>query len=473
MLTAAWSQALLLLEKMLNPGVFQVWIKPLRAELAENCVHLLAPNEFVAAWVRDKLADRIREALAQVLGQTPGLVIEARPGEGGPAVADGQDHSPARNGVPAQAASPVQDPSRLQGKPQGLSLAEPLGLPVNLPMPRRAETWRFSFDDFVVGPCNELAAAAARSVCRDQTGPGLLFLSSTPGLGKTHLLHAIGRTMSQGNGRRPLNILCLTAEEFTTRLILSIKAREVERFKASVRDGLDVLLLEDVHFFQGKARTQDELLATLKTLNGRGCRVVLTSSFLPKDFVDMDSQLSSRFTSGFLAAIGRPDFDTRRRIVESKARRLSAQVPDDVACLLAERVTSDVRQLESCLNNLVLKARLLNRAISLDLAWQVLDNYALDHPSPDVCHITDFVCRAFDLKETELRSKTRKRNLVIARNTAFFLVRKHTSLSLAEIGEHFGRKHSTVLKGITNIEREISIQTPLGRQLENMIERLN
>ena len=452
MLTVAWNQTLTLLEKMLNPGVFQVWIKPLRAETSGNCVHLLAPNEFVAAWVRDKLADRIREALTQALGQEAEFTIEARPPRERPGQA-----SPA----------PRVPESRI------VAPAEPLALPMELPLPRRAEAWRFSFEDFVVGPCNELAAAAARSVCRDQTGPGVLFLSSTPGLGKTHLLHAIGRSMSQGNGHRPANILCLTAEEFTTRLIMAIKAREVERFKASVREGLDVLLLEDVHFFQGKTRTQDELLATLKTLNGRGCRVVLTSSFLPKDFVDMDSQLASRFSSGFLAVIGRPDFETRRRIVESKASHLAAQVPDDVACLLAERVTSDVRQLESCLNNLVLKARLLNRAISLDLAWQVMDNYALDHPSPDLCHITDFVCRAFNLKETDLRSKTRKRNLVIARNTAFYLVRKHTSLSLSEIGGHFGRKHSTVLKGITNIEREISIQTPLGRQLENMIERLN
>ena len=463
MLTDAWSQVLSLLEKMLNPGLFQVWIKPLRAEIKGNCAQLFAPNEFVAAWVRDKLTVQISEALTQVLGQTPNVRIEARAqvkGEG--AVSASSASSAAQVSLASLAA---------KGTP--VPVQQDLGLPLNLPLPRRTATWRFSFDDFVVGPCNELAAAASRSVCRDANSPGLLFLSSTPGLGKTHLLHAIGRTLSQESNRRQSKIVCLTAEEFTTRLILAIKGREVERFKASVRDGVDVLLLEDVHFFQGKARTQDELLSTLKSLNSRGCKVVLTSSFLPKEFADMDTQLMSRFSSGFLAVIDRPDFETRRRIVECKAKNLSAQVPDDVAALLAERVTSDVRQLESCLSNLVLNARLLNRVISLDLAWQVLDNYALDHPSPDLCHITDFICRAFNLKEADLRSKTRKRNLVIARNTAFYLVRKHTDLSLADIGGHFGRKHSTVLKGITNIEREISIQTPLGRHLENVIERLN
>ena len=185
-----------------------------------------------------------------------------------------------------------------------------------------------------------------------------------------------------------------------------------------------------------------------------------------------DSQLVSRFCSGFLAVIEKPDMATRLHILKAKASRLQAQVPADVTELLAERITSDIRQLESCLHNLVLKARLLNRNVSLDLAWQVLDNYAVENASPDMSHIMEFICKAYSLTERELQSKSRKRHIVIARNTAFYLARKHTGLSLKAIGEQFGRRHSTVIKGITNIEREISIQTPLGRQIENTIEKM-
>jgi chromosomal replication initiator protein len=173
-----------------------------------------------------------------------------------------------------------------------------------------------------------------------------------------------------------------------------------------------------------------------------------------------------------MAVIGNPDFETRRRIVLSKAEAMGARVSDDVSNLLAERITKDIRQLESCLNNLVLKARLLKQNLSLDLAWEVLDNYTQTDPKPDFDQIIDFVCRTYGLTREQLRSKSRKQQVVLARNTAFFLARTHTELSLAVIGERLGRRHSTVIKGITKVEREISQQTPLGRQLKQTVERI-
>jgi chromosomal replication initiator protein len=173
-----------------------------------------------------------------------------------------------------------------------------------------------------------------------------------------------------------------------------------------------------------------------------------------------------------LANIERPDLQTRRLIVQEKARKLQVDVPVEVSDLLAERITTDIRQLESCLNNLVLKARLLNRAVTMDLAWDVLENYAAANASPDFRHIIDFVCKSYDLSEDQLVSKSRKRQIVLARNTAFYLARKHTDLSLKAIGDKLGRRHSTVLKGITNLEREISSKTPLGRQISQTVDRL-
>lgn len=447
MMTTAWKQILNSLEKSLNPGLFSVWIKPLEGHVEGNRLKLLAPNAFVANWVRDRLLQVICEAAAEVMGGAPRVTVEV--------------------GAPRKA------PAKKVLKPMVRSIAKPLGLPIaDAPKAVTVSNWRFSFDDFVVGPSNELACAASKSICGNIFNSDHLFLSSAPGLGKTHLLHSIGQEICRHSNRNSLNVMSLSAEEFATRLVLAIKGNQVNQFKTRFREKADVLLLEDVHFFQGKEKMQDELLCTLKALNNRGCRVVLTSSFLPKELKQIDSQLVSRFCSGFLAHIGTPDFETRRRIVLEKARRLQVSVPVEVSDLLAERITTDIRQLESCLNNLVLKAKLLNRTVTMDMAWEVLENYAVHNASPDFPHIIEFICRSYDLSEEELRSKSRKRQIVLARNTAFFLARRHTEMSLKAIGERLGRRHSTVLKGIAKVEREMSQQTPLGRQLKSTVERL-
>ncbi|WP_432738158.1 chromosomal replication initiator protein DnaA [Maridesulfovibrio sp. FT414] len=448
MMRDSWNKILNLLEKGLNPGLYKVWIKPLKAEISSNNIKLFAPNDFVAAWVRDRLMDNIKEAGEQVLGVCPKVEIGVKKAVEKPAV------------KLAPATKPVQT-----------SIGLPMMSPpvINTRIPR----WRFSFDDFIIGDSNRLASAASRSLC-DNTLPGdQLFLSSTPGLGKTHLLHSIGRDLCASSNKKHVSIACLTAEEFANRLVLAIKSGEVSRFKSEFRDNVDCLLLEDVHFFQGKQKMQDEILQTLKSLQLRGSKVVMTSSFLPRELEKIDPQLVSRFCSGLLAVISTPDFETRKRIVESKAIRLGTMVPNSISELLADRITTDVRQLESCLQNLVLKARLLNRDVSQELAWQVLENYAVAKATPSYDSIVDHICRFYELTADQLRSKSRKREIVLARNTAFFLARKHTDLSLKDIGSKLGRRHSTVIKGITNIEREISLQTPLGRQLQDTIDRLN
>lgn len=442
-----WPKLLLMLENRLEQGLFTLWIRPLTARVEGNSLELLAPNEFVASWVRERLLDVVREAAQELTGRRIELTVAVR--------------KPA----PAAEAAPRM--------PQ-MKAAPALALPLDYrPRPIADTRWRFSFDDFVVGPCNELACAASKGMCNDALAADHLFLSAGPGLGKTHLLHAIGRQLAARSNRSRLSIACLSAEEFATRLVLAIKAREAARFKAEFRESVDVLLLEDIHFFQGKGKLQDELLMTLKALQARGCKVVLTSSFLPRELDQVDPQLVSCFASGFLALMDSPDYATREEIVRRKARGLQVQVPDDVTGLLAERLTTDIRQLESCLNNLVLKARLLGQQITTELAWQVLENYAAQACSPDLERIVGFVCKSYGIEESELRSKSRSQQTVLARNTAFYLCRKHTGLSLAAIGERLGRKHSTVLKGIINVEREINHQTPLGRQLSSTVGRLS
>ncbi len=496
-----WGQIQNILEKSLNPGLFKVWISPLAAEVQDDVLRLVAPNEFVAAWVRDRLLDDIVQAATAVLGSAPTVVVDAAPhgvaplspragradaaaSVPGASLDSGAGEAATAGGAQALpvSAAPVPPVPYVAHAAQAVAArsasgaaarAAQLGLPLDMPAPNRALNWRFSFDSFVVGASNELAYAASRGICRESLSADTLFLSSGPGLGKTHLMQAVGRALCDASNRATPRVEYLTAEEFATRLIAALKAREVDRFKARYRD-VDVLLLEDVHFLQGKERMQDEVLATVKALKSRGSRVVLSSSFAPRDLKNLDTQLVSRFCSGFLAHIDKPGFETRRRILCEKARLHQVMLPDNVTDLLADRIRSDVRQIESCLHNLVLKAKLLNRQISMEMAWEVLGHYAQQEVVMDFEGIVRKVCEGFGISPKQLNSRSRKREYVVARNSVFYLARKHTDLSLKEIGDRFSRRHSTVLKGITSIEREMSRETPLGRQVSNtlsLIER--
>ncbi|TVQ97346.1 MAG: chromosomal replication initiator protein DnaA [Desulfovibrionales bacterium] len=337
-----------------------------------------------------------------------------------------------------------------------------------------AGNWRFSFQDFVVGPSNELAFSAARSICRQQLVTDQFYICSAPGLGKTHILQAIGQELSTGGAPKGgrVRLAYLSAEDFACRMVMALKQREMESFKAGFRDGVDVLLLEDIHFLQGKEKTQEELLATVKALRGAGKKVVFTSSFLPKELPKLDSLLASQFCDGFMAVIDKPDFATRMRILEAKARVFQVQIPQDVNELFAGSIHNDIRLLENCLQNLVIKARLMNQHITHGLALEVLRNYAPHGSKPDLDTIISFICRSFNLSQDSLRTKSRKKQNVLARNTIFYLARKHTDLSLKHIGEAFNRKHSTVIKGITHVERELSRQSPVGRQMDRLVQTL-
>jgi chromosomal replication initiator protein len=448
-MNAVWSKTIEILEKSINPTHVRTWISPLKTELDARGLTLTAANGFVASWVKNRYAAAIQQALNQAAGREVPLHIEG----------DVQSHTPA-----------IYPSSGHQERQY---------LPLSMSIPARhadqsaksESNWRFFFQDFVVGPNNELAFCAARNICRDQLTMEQLYLCSAPGLGKTHLLHAIGREFSS-NDNKGARVAYLSAEEFACRMVMALKRREMERFKAGLRDGVDVLLLEDVHFLQGKEKTQEELLATVKVLRAAGKKVVFTSSFLPKELPKLDCQLASQFCDGFMAVIDKPDFETRVRILEAKAKVQQVQLPQDVTTLFANYIQNDIRILESCLHNLVLKARLLNKNISYDLSLEVLQNYAPSQKKPDLEKITQFICQSFNLSNEKLRAKSRKKENVLARNAIFYLARKHTDLSLQKIGEAFNRRHSTVLKGITQVEQEIARQSPVGRQLERLIQML-
>lgn len=449
----AWDRISTSLQNCLSPGLFQLWIKPLQGCLEQDTLVLRAPNDFVCTWIRTRLLDKIQEAARDILGFAPRIDL-------GPA------HATPFLPTSRPVVLPSEQPKPLQTRQMALPLEQSVAV-------QSVQNWRYHFDDFIVGPCNQLAYVASQSFCQDLRSADQLFLCSAPGLGKTHLAQAIGCELARQTNKSHVRVCYLSGEEFASQLVMAIKAKTVEQFKARFRGNVDLLLLEDVHFFQGKEKMQDELLNTLKSLQNQGRRVVMTSSFLPRELSDIDSNLLSRFSQGFLAVIDRPDYKTRLGIIQAKSRAAQVSVPVNVAELLADRIKTDVRQLESCLKNIMLKAKLLDMNISMDLAWEVLQNYKLDSPTLDLDRIVSFVCQAYGLGLDELRSKSRKKDRVIARNTAFYLARKHTELSLADIGQRFNRKHSTVIKGIAAVEQEVTRQTPLGHQLARTIQQLH
>lgn len=471
-MNATWSQILLHLRQSLPEGVCKVWLEPLSADVVEGSaadtdgnasgweLRLTAPNDFVAAWVRDRLRQPILQAAAAVRGVTPALTVLAA----------------AENAKKPSLPDPLTPEALARSLPTApavLASTSQLTLPVHLPRVEAARPlsipgWRHSFEDFVVGPCNQLAHAAACNMLQTSAPVDMLFLCASAGLGKTHLTQAVGKALCVEADKRSVQVAYLTAEEFTTQFVQASKFGSMGDFKERFRR-LDMLLLEDVHFLRGKDKTQEELLATIKALQDHGGRVVLTSSFAPRDLAGVDSQLVSRFCSGFVASIERPNKDTRLHILHEKARRSCVILPENVADMLAERVTGDVRILESCVHNLALKARLLGRPVNEDMALEVIRSVAQSHSELSLEAVVNLVCRSFQLSPSQLASRSRRQDLVVARNTAFYLLRKHTDMTLEEIGERFNRRHSTVLKGITGLEREMSRQSPLGRQITHTV----
>ncbi|WP_244147321.1 chromosomal replication initiator protein DnaA [Desulfonatronovibrio hydrogenovorans] len=442
----AWERIRLILEKSLKPGLFQLWIKPLKGDFdsESSALKLEAPNEFIASWVREKLKDLILESCRDVLGTTPELTVTCA--------------KAAPRGLPI-------------GAGKSIAREDQLALPVKAAL-KTTTGFRFNFEDFVVGPCNELAYVASKSFCRQNVSSDQLFLCSSTGLGKTHLAQSMGSHLAGLSNKKSIRLAYLTAEEFASQLVMAIKSKRMEEFKARFRQEIDVLMLEDIHFFQGKEKIQNEFLSTINSLQCQGKKVVLTSTFLPKELNDVDSNLVSRLCRGFLAVIDKPDMGTRRKIIQNKADSLKADLPEDVADFLAGRIQKDIRQLESCLHNLVFKARMLKESISLELAMEVIKNYDIQDHKLDMEQILKQVCGLFDVSLDAICSKSRKKQYVLARNVAFYVARRYTDFSLKEIGGHLNRRHSTVIKGITNVEKEISRNSPQGRQLQQTINQV-
>jgi chromosomal replication initiator protein len=335
---------------------------------------------------------------------------------------------------------------------------------------------RYTFDNFVKGDSNQLARAAASAVSNNPGGTSFnpLVLYGGTGLGKTHLIQAIGNhVLANGKAKR---VIYVSSEKFTIEFVDAIQSDRINDFHNFYRS-MDVLIVDDIQFFSGKEKTQDSFFHTFNELHQIGKQIVLSSDRPPKELKGLDDRLISRFQWGLTADIQPPDLETRIAILRKKSEDDGIDLPQDVVEFIAANVTSNIRELEGCLISLLARASLEGREVTLDLARDVLRVVVGDVRSPlNIESIQRCVCEYFNIPEDLMRAKTRKQEIVNARQIAMYLAKELTNSSLKTIGLHFGgRDHSTVIHAYQSVEDQMRIDskyqshiTSIRRRLQNL-----
>jgi chromosomal replication initiator protein len=435
-----WQSVKELIKIQIPPATFNLWIEPLRAEPGPGGeLWLACPNPFALRWVQAHYLKLIQQALANV--GTPALPVKLKL-------------------LPAPA-RPVALPAITTVQPS-LPLPSPGGNGLN-----RA----FTFDRFVVGSSNRLAYQASRALARNDTFYNrVLFLTSGPGLGKSHLSQAVGNFItSSKNGSR---VLYLTAEHFANEMVAALKSGKMTDFKERFRKDCDVLLLEEVQFLSGKEKIQAEVCYTLDNLMGQNKRLVFTSCFLPGEIGSLSRELRSRLTGGVITPIGPPDFPTRVQILANKAENRGVQVPVQILEYLAEYVDDDVRRLESALDCLVARGMLLSEPFSLRLAQEVLQDLKAVESRLTIPQIQKMVGDYYGVGLAEMLGRSRQRRLVRARQMALYFSRIYTEKTMMELGRLFQRSHASVVHALQTLERDRKIHPRVAEEIQVLEQKL-
>ena len=435
-----WEAVKEAIKQEMPASTFHLWIEPLQAEYGSEGELLLAcPNAFSLRWVQAHYLPLIRQSLHH-LGQAPrAVLLKLLP-------------APPRPAAGAPMIQPVLPQMGLRADRGGLNQA-------------------FTFANFVVGASNRLAYQASQALARNDTFYNhLLYLTSNPGLGKSHLSQAVGNFVTQTAPRG--KVLYLTAENFANEMVGALKNGRMADFKERFRSECELLLLEEVQFFSGKEKIQAEICHTLDTLLARGKRLVLTSCYLPGEISHLSRELHSRLTGGVITPIGPPDFPTRVNILANKAESRGRQVSIKILEYLAEYVTEDVRRLESALDCLLARAALLNESFSLSMAQEVLQDLQAVPTRLSIPEIQKIVCDYYGVSLVELLGRSRQKRLVRARQMGFYFARLYTQKTVAELGRLFQRSHASVVHALQTLEQERKTNQRLAQEVQLLEEKL-
>ena len=442
-----WERAKEAIRSQVPDQGYSLWIDPLRVLRSnENSVVLGCPNSFSRKWLEDHYGELLKNIIRKTARKPVNVVIEVSTG------AEAED--------PENCMAPIAPPKQLSLPTLDIR-----------PCSGRLLKRDFTFDRFVVGDCNDFAYSAALSMAsRPQNFNSSLFLLSKTGLGKSHLSQAVGRHIMKENPAE--RVFYITAEDFTNEMVNAIHNGRISQFKEKFRQKCDTLILEDVQFFSGKNRTQEELAFTLDTLMESQKRLVFTSSYLPGDIPKLNDSVRSRLSSSVITNMEPPDFRMRVRILQRKARLQNAAVPTDVIEYLASELTGDVRQLESGLNGVAAKSSLLGRDINMEMAVEVVRNIARNKRALTLGVIKRLVGKYYRVTDEELRSKSRKQAIVRPRQVAMYLGRRYTDQSLQAIGRSFNRYHATALHAVGVVERHMRENGVLKDPVEFLCKKI-
>jgi len=454
-----WKSVLSRLETRLDPHTFNTWLRPTTlAWRDDSALYVSVPNDVYRDWLRDNYSDLIREALSELTGSP--LAVEFTTSTVIPSAA--APAPPPVTSAPTLGPSPGP-PLRPSVAPITFEESGPVSGPLNA---------KYTFSSFVVGSSNQLAHAAARAVAASPSRSyNPLFLYGGVGLGKTHLMHAIGHQILQDNP--DVRLVYITSERFMNELINSIRYDRTFQFREKYRN-VDVLLMDDIQFLAGKERTQEEFFHTFNALYDAQRQIVLTSDSPPKEIPTLEERLRSRFEWGLLADIQPPDLETKIAILGKKAEAECVEIPDDVMLFIATNSKSNIRELEGALIRLVAYSSLTDVKVTVELARNVLrDSLNTRSAVITIDTIQENVADYFGLRAGDLRAKSNARRITQPRQIAMFLCKKLTNHSLPEIGRAFGGKHhSTVIHSVRKVERDCEKDEDTHRLVYTLLEAL-
>ncbi len=448
-----WQRCLSVLQEELPAQQFSMWIRPLQCVVNDNVLTLYAPNRFVLDWVRDKYVNRINELISLSDSGNPMLL---------------------RFDVGSK---PSINQTKVTAMPTTASAApnfskKAVDTETNLPKKTNIRV-KYTFDNFVEGKSNQLARAAASQVA-DNPGSAYnpLFIYGGTGLGKTHLLHAVGNgiLLNKPNAK----IAYMHSERFVQDMVRALQNNAIEKFKQYYRS-VDALLIDDIQFFANKERTQEEFFHTFNALLEGNQQIILTSDRYPKEIDGVEDRLKSRFGWGLTIAIEPPELETRVAILKRKAQENQINLADEVAFFIAKRLRSNVRELEGALNRVIANANFTGRAITIDFVREALrDLLALQDKLVTIDNIQRTVAEYYKIKIADLLSKRRNRSVARPRQIAMALSKELTNHSLPEIGDAFGgRDHTTVLHACRKVKSLREETHDIKEDYSNLIRTLS
>lgn len=435
-----WEKSLSIIEEKIGNNIFELWIKPIKPlQLKEQQVTLEVPNRFFKEWIEDYYPALISEVLEGILGHT--ITLRYKIAE-------------------KEAADVKRMEAKLESRKTKLASR---GIYLNP---------KYTFENFVSGPSNQFAQAAAKAVAGT---PGKvynpLFIYGGVGLGKTHLISAIGNNVI--DNRHDYNVLYVSSEQFTNEVVSAVRHGKTEELKKKYRN-VDLLLIDDIQFIENKVATQEELFYTINSLYEKQRQIVISSDRPPKEIKTVTDRLRSRFSMGLIADIQPPEFETRVAILYKKGMMERIPMKEDVVSFIASKVKTNIRELEGCLIRLGAQAALTGSPIDVAMAKNVLKDFIQDEEKPiTVEYIQKTVCEYFGLKMQDIKARKRTKEVALPRQIAMYLSKQLTGGSLSDIGKNMGGKdHATVIYACKQIEDKRSKDENFNRMIETLLHKI-